>query len=139
MPRRGRTGSRLLLVVAVLALLGTGVLDAVLRAGAAPAARTAASGGVGTAAGFQSGTPGAERQPPSGIPGVRTAPLPGPAPLQSLDGLVPSPGFPLTRHLLASLSSMTTEGAPAAGVRSSADSRAPPHDAGTFASLPSRP
>ena len=138
-PRPGRTGSRVLLVVAVLALLGTGILDAVLRAGAAPAARTAASVGPGTAAALPSGPAGAERRLPSGIPGVRTAQLPGPAALQSLDGPAASPGSPLAQHLLAPLSSMTTESVPTAGVRSPADSRAPPHDAGTLASLPSRP
>ncbi len=138
-PRPGRAGSRLLLVVAVLALLGTGVLDAVLRQSAGPAARTAAAGGGGSTVGLPGSPPRADRQLPSGVPAVGTSLLPGSAPLQSLDGPGAAPGLPLAPRLLSATSSLPPAGDAASHAFSTGDSRAPPHGAGTLASLPSRP
>ena len=129
---------RLLLVVAVLALLGTGGLDAVLRAGGAPVA--AASGGSGFALSTQNApTSGADRPLPVGVPGVRTGLLPASAPLQSVDGPAPAPVAPLGQHLRAPLAGPAPGGAPPAGSASTWDGRAPPQAAGTFASLPPGP
>lgn len=132
---------RLLLLVAFVALLGAGSLDARLRPASVPAALSLAPLATGTVVGGRSGSPaGAERPAPHGAPVVRTALAAAMSgPLAAADGQPPGSGPLAAPQLATPPHSRTLTTAPVRTASGPPGSRAPPAAAGTDASLPVRP
>lgn len=138
--RRGLAVRQLLLALAVIALLGAGGLDVVLRPGTATPTLAAASGGTPVTSGRLSATSVRVELPaPPAAAGARMALLaaaPGPPP--AVDGPPPTAGPLVAAHLVAAPQSRppTSEVSLAQGSRAG---RGPPAQEGTDVSLPARP